>query len=134
MSDQEPSEPQSEITDYWALPKSGPKVTFLNSAWTWTGLIYLFILLAVVFAALQQGLALFNGGWMGLVIVVAMLYPAWRIGSLISRFMKKRGIGASFDTLFSKPALSDKDTQDSVKARMAERKARVEQARKDGKL
>jgi len=73
-------------------------------------------------------------------IAVGLVYPAWRIGSLISKFMKKRGIGAGFSVSGAvggslgseKPAKAAKPG--SVEARMAERKSRLEKARQEGKI
>ena len=129
-------DPASEgpIEDYWSLPKSGPRVTVLNSAWTWTGFVYLVILLVVFLTSVQQNLQLFRGGWTGILILVAMLYPAWRAGSILSGFMKKRGIGANFGSLSSSEKSQATDGSRSVKDRLAKRRARLEKAREEGKL
>ena len=132
-----PSKPEQEpVTDYWKLPKSGAHTTLINSAWTWTGLVYAIILLVVLATISQQDLNLFDRGWIGTVILISLLYPAWRIGSLVSRFLKRRGIGTEFNLPGAGQGVGagGETDSDDVKARMEARKARVEQARKDGKL
>jgi len=138
------SKPQETITDYWKMPKSGPRTTLLNSAWTWTLIVYVVILAAVAASVAQNGLAFIDqqSNTARIAIAVGLIYPAWRIGSLISKFMKKRGIGAGFSLLGSGPAaMPSKGPKPrkaakpgSVEARMEERRARVEKARQDGKL
>lgn len=126
------SEPEP-ITDYWSLPRTGPRTTLINSAWTWTTVIYVLILAAVLLTISQQNLNIFERGWLGIVILVSLLYPAWRIGSLLSRFLKRRGIGTDFDMPGIGKGAEEADPN-SVKARMAARRARVEKAREEGKL
>ena len=127
------SEDRTDSSDYWKLPKSGRRVTLLNSAWTWTGLTYLFVLLIAFVTASQNGFA-YQGGWIGPAILVALLYPAYRIGTMISRYLKQNA-----------PVVSEADREaaaknkkaprpGSVEARMAARRARVARARDEGKL
>lgn len=125
---------QEPVTDYWKLPKSGARTTLINSAWTWSALVYAIILLVVLATISQQDLNLFDRGWIGTVILISLLYPAWRIGSLVSRFLKRRGIGTAFNLPGTSAAEGEESDPASVKARMEARRARVEKARQDGKL
>lgn len=139
----DPSGADEPITDFWTLPKTGAPTTILNSAWTWTIIVYVAIMAAAVLSLADNNLAILSeqSNTARTAIAVGLIYPAWRVGSLISKFMKKRGIGAGFSIsgavggssgAFSKPDKVAKPG--SVEARMAERKARVEKARQDGKL
>ena len=131
------------ITDYWTLPKTGAPTTILNSAWTWTLIVYVTIMAVAVLSIAQNGLTILNeqSDTARLAIIVGLIYPAWRIGSLISKFMKKRGIGAGFSisntvkSNVSSGGISRKTASPgSVEARMQARQARLEKARQEGKI
>lgn len=139
------TEPKDEpLTDYWKLPKTGPRTTLLNSAWTWTLVIYVAIIAAVVFSASQNGIEFLDkqSNTARIAIAVGLIYPAWRVGSLISKFMKKQGIGADFSVTgaiasssgSAQPKASKAAKPGSVEARMEARRARLEKARKEGKI
>ena len=137
------SAPSEPITDYWKLPKTGGPTTILNSAWTWTMIVYVVIMAIALFSVVQNELTILDkqSNTARIAIAVGLIYPAWRIGLTISKFMKKRGIGAGFsvgDTLKSSVSTGPKPAKaarpGSVEARMEARRARVEQARKDGKI
>ena len=137
------TEPEADITDYWKLPKTGAATTILNSAWTWTLIVYVAIMAIALLSIAQNNLQILDqqGNNARMVIAVALLYPAWRIASMISKFMKKRGIGAGFSLLGGVKSLSSPGPRSrkaarpgSVEARMAERQERVEKARRDGKI
>ena len=124
-------------------PKTGAPTTLLNSAWTWTLIIYVAIMGATVTSIASNGLPLAAAANSNIVIIaiaVALIYPAWRIGYLISRSLKRRGIGTSgsitgrvSDSLKGVPK-ADKARPGSVEARMAERRDRLEKAREEGKI
>jgi len=130
------------LSDYWKLPKTGAPTTLLNSAWTWTLITYVAIMAIAVLSIAQQGSGLLDSqsNTARIAIAVGLLYPAWRIGSLISKFMKSRGIGAGFSvTGAARSSLGGENSAKAVKpgsaeARMAERKARLEKARREGKI
>ncbi len=134
-------EPEGDIDDYWTLPKTGAPTTLLNSAWTWTLIIYVVIMGAAVTSMATTGLPVAvaaNSNIVVITIAVALLYPAWRIGYLISKYLKRRGIGGAItsrlsDSLKGAPK-ADKAKPGSVEARMAERRARLEKAREEGKI
>ena len=136
-------EAEDDTDDYWTLPKTGAPTTLLNSAWTWTLIIYVAIMGATVTSIASNGLPLAAAANSNIVIIaiaVALIYPAWRIGYLISRSLKRRGIGAGgsitgrvSDSLKGVPK-ADKARPGSVEARMAERRARLEKAREEGKI
>ncbi|MEO0881543.1 MAG: hypothetical protein AAFY34_02310 [Pseudomonadota bacterium] len=129
MDDKKP-----DIEDFWTLPKTGPRVTVLNSAWTWTAIIYLFIVVVAWSTAMQGGVQLL-GGWKGPAILVALIYPAFRVGLLISRYLKQRSPDRSSDTVSVLTGRKNKEPQPgSIEARMAERRARVARAKEEGKL
>lgn len=139
--DQEVS--QEPLTDYWKLPKTGARTTLLNSAWTWTLVTYVAIMAIVVLSVAQSGLGFIDAHshTARMAIAAGLLYPAWRIGSLISRFLKKRGLGTGFSvkeavgglvTGTAKPKKAARPG--SVEARMAARRVRLEKARREGKL
>lgn len=138
----EPTEAEP-LTDYWKLPKTGARTTILNSAWTWTLITYVAIMAAALLSIAQNNLTIIDqqSNTARIAIAVALLYPAWRIGSIISRFMKKRGIGSGFSvTDAAKSTLNVYNSSEkrvapgTVEARMAERRARLEKARKEGKI
>ncbi len=124
-----------KITDYWTLPKTGPSATVLNSGWTWTLVFYAILLGVASVTVLQSGYDVFTpdraltaiGG------AILLLYPAFRIGTIVSRLLKSRFPGPVSPTGEADPARVSSDGRD-LKARMEERRARVEKARKDGKL
>ena len=131
------------IDDYWKLPKTGARTTLLNSAWTWTLISYVTIMAVVVLSIAQNELQILDqqSDFARMAIAIGLIYPAWRIGSMISRFLKKRGMGAGFSfsdaakSTLNVPSSREKAAKPgSVEARMAARRARVEQARKDGKI
>ena len=140
--DQSEDKEEAPITDYWKLPKTGAATTILNSAWTWTLITYVAIMAIAVLSIAQQGSNLLDSqsNTARIAIAVGLVYPAWRIGSLISKFMKKRGIGAGFSVTGAVRSSGGGETSakvtkpGSVEARMAERKARLEKARKEGKI
>lgn len=141
-----PPSPETEdepVTDFWKLPKTGARTTLLNSAWTWTLIIYVSIMVIAVLSVVQSGLGGLErqSDTVRLAIAAALIYPAWRIGLLISRFMKRRGIGAGVSVSKSISASlggtrrSDKTPRPgSVEARMEARRARLEKARREGKI
>ncbi|MEO1474539.1 MAG: hypothetical protein AAFS03_11500 [Pseudomonadota bacterium] len=128
MSEQDP-----QTTDYWSLPKSGPRTTPLNSAWTWTVLTYVFIIVIAWATASQNGFQ-FQGGWTGPAILAALLYPAYRVGALISRFLKQRAPDVAELEQATSRASNKQPASGSVEARMAARRARVAKAKEEGKL
>lgn len=131
----ESSKDSAKPVDYWTLPKTGPRATVFNSGWTWTLVFYAILLGAASVTVLQAGYNVFTpdraltaiGG------AILLLYPAFRIGTIVSRLLKSRFPGPVTPTGEADPARVSPDGKD-LKARMAERRARVEQARKDGKL
>ncbi|MEO1407594.1 MAG: hypothetical protein AAFV54_14045 [Pseudomonadota bacterium] len=129
MSDQKP-----DMEDFWTLPKTGPRITLLNSAWTWTGIVYLLIFITAWTTAMQGGVQLL-GGWKGPAILAALIYPAFRVGSLISRYFKKRTPDRSEAVSEETGTRTGKTPQPgSIEARMAERRARVAKAKEEGRL
>lgn len=140
-----PAEPQIEepLSNFWKLPKKNVPTTLLNSAWTWTLITYVAILAIAVLSIAQNGFELLDqqGNTARIAIAVGLIYPAWRIGALVSKFMKKRGIGANFSIMGAVTASSSAAPKakkavkpGSVDARMEERRARLEKARAEGKL
>jgi len=69
-----------------------------------------------------------------LISLVVLVYPAWRIGSLFSKFLRTRGIGAN--AVITVPGIGEKPVPKAgtLEAKMAAREARVAKARKEGKL
>ncbi|MEM9669481.1 MAG: hypothetical protein AAF950_11205 [Pseudomonadota bacterium] len=124
---------KSETTDYWKLPKSGRKVTVSNSAWTWTAVSYVVIAGIAWFTATQNGFQL-QGGWGGPAILAALLYPAYRIGSMMSRFLKQRAPLAADKPLNDPKTKGKQPATGSLEDRMAKRRARVAKAKEEGKL
>lgn len=112
-------------------------VTVLNSAWTWTFVSYVLVIAIAIPMMLGMGLNVFSGEIRGAMSIsaVVLIYPAWRIGSLLARFLKARGFGAGFSMpAVATPKASKTGKPGSVEARMAERRARVAKAREEGKL
>ena len=70
--------------------------TIVNSAWVWTPVCYILVILIAMSMITQSGLDVFaeRSRMPMLVSLVVLIYPAWRIGSLFSRFLRKRGIGS----------------------------------------
>lgn len=146
QTEQAMSDVEDDIDDYWALPKIGAPTTILNSAWTWTLIIYVLIMGATVTSIAGTGLPLVaaaNSDVVVIVIAVALIYPAWRIGYMISKYLKRRGVGEGTsltnrvsDSLKGTPRAdkASKARPGSVEARMAERRARLEKAREEGKI
>lgn len=132
VSDEVKQEPEEDTDDYWSLPKTGAPTTVFNSAWTWTLIIYVVIMTTAAVSLAQSNLtgALERvGSTAPIAIAVALIYPAWRIGALISKFLKTRGIDMEI-----KPKSGKTPKPGSVEARMAERRARLEKARQEGKI
>ncbi|MEL7453391.1 MAG: hypothetical protein AAGJ50_08490 [Pseudomonadota bacterium] len=123
-----------KITDYWTLPKTGPNVTILTSAWTWTALLYLIILVIAAYGAVQNGVDITASHLRYRVLggLLVLIYPAYRIGSVISRFLRRQGVTVTL--LPGRRASKRPAKPNSVDARMAERRARVEKAKAEGKL
>lgn len=130
------------LTDYWTLPKTGPKTgrrtTLLNSAWTWTLIVYAIILAIAALSIAQNGASFLTnqGNAARMAIGAGLIYPAWRIGALISGFLKRHRAGdimpAEQVARTGKPAKTARPG--SVEARMEQRRARLEKARREGKL
>ena len=110
--------------------------TIVNSAWVWTVICYILVIVTAMFMITQSGLDVFaeRSRTPMLISLVVLIYPAWRIGSLFSRFLRKRGIGG--EAVISVPGIGEKPVPKAgtLEAKMAARKARVEKARKEGKL
>ncbi|MEM8635912.1 MAG: hypothetical protein AAGF33_13130 [Pseudomonadota bacterium] len=127
-------DPKSELEDFWTLPKTGPRVTLFNSAWTWTAIIYLLIVIVAWNTAMQGGIQLL-GGWKGPAILAALIYPAFRVGLLISRYLKQRSPDRTIDAVSVLTGRKGKEPPPgSIEARMAERRARVAKAKEEGRL
>lgn len=140
-SDEAPLDEDAKAGDVAAAeePEAGSQtpVTILNSAWTWSMLSYLFVLGIGAPMMLQAGLDIFAPEirMQMLAAVFVLIYPAWRIGALLSRFLKARGFGASFSMPgLQRTGAGRPPAPGSVEERMAARQARVEKARKAGKL
>ena len=110
--------------------------TIVNSAWVWTPICYILVIVTAMSMITQSGLDVFaeRSRTPMLISLVVLIYPAWRIGSLFSRFLRKRGIGS--EAVLTVPVIGTKPEPKagSIEARMAEREARVAKARKEGKL
>lgn len=110
--------------------------TIVNSAWVWTPICYILVIVTAMSMITQSGLDVFaeRSRTPMLISLVVLVYPAWRIGSLFSRFLRKRGIGS--EAVLTVPVIGTKPEPKagSIEARMAEREARVAKARKEGKL
>ena len=127
---------RSERLDAASKPEMAPS-TIVNSAWVWTVICYILVIATAMSMITQTGLDVFaeRSRTPMLISLVVLVYPAWRIGSLFSRFLRKRGIGAS--AVVPVPGLGGGKPEPkagSVEARMAARKARVAKAREEGKL
>ena len=110
--------------------------TIVNSAWVWTAGCYILVIVTAMFMITQSGLDVFSerSRTPMLISLAVLIYPAWRIGSLFSKFLRKRGIGAG--AVVTMPGIGEKPEPKagSIEARMAAREARVAKAREEGKL
>jgi len=143
LPDEDETKEEAHITDYWKLPKTAGRTTILNSAWTWTLMTYVAIMAIAVLSISQNGGGLLDSqsNTARIAIAAGLIYPAWRIGSLISKFLKKRefgadiSIGGAVSSSVTGKAKSTKAAKPgSVEARMEERRARLEKARAQGKI
>lgn len=110
--------------------------TIVNSAWVWTFVCYILVILIAMSMITQSGLDVFSerSRTPMLISLAVLVYPAWRLGSLFSKFLRKRGIGAG--AVVAVPGIGEKPEPKagSIEARMAAREARVAKAREEGKL
>lgn len=110
--------------------------TIVNSPWVWTAICYVLVIMIAMSMITQSGLDVFaeRSRTPMLISLFVLVYPAWRIGSLFSRFLRKRGIGAN--AVLTVPVIGTKPEPKpgSIEARMAAREARVAKAREEGKL
>ena len=127
---------RARVKDIEAQAAEIAPATIVNSAWVWTPVCYVLVILIAMSMITQSGLDVFaeRSRMPMLVSLVVLIYPAWRIGSLFSRFLRKRGIGS--EAVLTVPVIGTKPEPKagSIEARMAEREARVAKAREEGKL
>ncbi len=100
---------------------------FSHSNWLWGSITYLVLLLigSIMLAQLTLANEIIITRAMIAALIAVPLYPAWRIGSILARFMQRRAL---------RQASIPKGGQTSVKARAEARQARIDAARKAGKI